>query len=107
MIRVRKATQIAHATRLEEVQQQLGMTLERALEIRKRSLQKEPVTPAELQSALMIIEESVRFKRAGKPVGHGGRPYKFTLPKLSAYERERVNAILLFHLGQALLRRAA
>lgn len=69
------------------------MTLDEAVEIRKRSLLGEVVKRARLRQAVNVIGQHRAIEREYER--------KATLPDLSKHERARVNAVLLYNLAIA------
>lgn len=74
------------------------MTLDQAIELRRKQLSGEPVRALDLQEAIHVIN-------GAQP--STGRRYKFRMPTLSRAEQERADGVLLFNLGVALGRRLA
>ena len=90
------------AVRVHAAEQRLGITLDEAHATRARFASGEKVPKWKLQAALMVIEESSVQRRPDECGKRNIASLNMRLPHMTAYERERINAVLLWRLGRAI-----
>lgn len=90
------------ATRLRVAEERLGMTLTEAYVTREKVTKGDKVTVAQIQSALILMREHDCMRQVGETHKPPVNTTNVRLPTMTAFERERMNAVLLYHLGMAL-----